>query len=49
MTDDLLTARNTKQELHKKALKNKTPEDTHNYITQRNLYNTMLRQHKQKY
>jgi uncharacterized protein YqkB len=49
MTDELLQARNRKLELHKIALKNKTPEDTHNYIIQRNLYNTLLRKSKQKY
>jgi hypothetical protein len=49
MTDELLQARNRKLELHKIALKNKTPEDTHNYVTQRNLYNALLRKSKQKY
>jgi len=49
MNDDLLQARNKKLELHKIALKNKTQEDTQNYITQRNLYNSLLRQSKQKY
>ena len=49
MTDELLQARNRKLELHKIALKNKMPEDTHNYIIQRNLYNTLLRKSKQKY
>jgi hypothetical protein len=49
MTDELLLARNNKLELHKIAIKNKTPENTLNYITQRNAYNTLLRQHKQRY
>ena len=49
MNEELLQARNKKLELHKISLKNKTLEDKHNYITQRNLYNTLLRQSKQKY
>jgi hypothetical protein len=49
MTDELLLARNRKIELHKISLKNKTLEDTQNYIAQRNHYNTLLRKSKQKY
>jgi hypothetical protein len=49
MSDELLQARKRKIELHKISIKYKTPEHTHNYITHRNLYNTLLRQHKQKY
>jgi hypothetical protein len=49
MSDELLQVRKRKIELHKISIKYKTPEHTHNYITQRNLYNTLLRQHKQKY
>jgi hypothetical protein len=49
MNDELLLARATKMELHKISLKNKTPEDTRKYIEHRNMYNSMLRQQKQKY
>jgi len=49
MTEELLTARATKLELQKISIKNKTPEDTLKYIEHRNMYNTMLRQQKQKY
>jgi site-specific DNA-adenine methylase len=49
MTDELLEARKEKITSHKAALLSKTPEDRALYITNRNTYNTMLRQTKQKY
>jgi len=49
MKEELLACRATKLELHKISLRNKTPVDTRNYIEHRNMYNNMLRQHKQKY
>ena len=49
MSENLLMARRTKLNLHKKWLKNKTLEDHTAYTAARNQYNTLLRQHKQKY
>ena len=49
MTEDLLNARCIKLNLHKLALKLKTQEAQDKYTAYRNYYNTMLRQHKQKY
>jgi hypothetical protein len=49
MTDALLTLRQEKLTLHKKALKSKTSEDHAIYIAHRNLYNSQLRLGKQLY
>jgi hypothetical protein len=49
MTEELLEARRLKQNCHKIALKSKSAEDKNMYIQHRNIYNTMLRQCKQKY
>jgi len=49
MSEDLLNARCIKLNLHKLALKLKTQEAQDKYTAYRNYYNTMLRQHKQKY
>ena len=49
MTDEILSVRAAKLELQKIAIKNKTPHDTQRYKDHRNMYNTLLRQHKQKY
>jgi len=49
MNDNLLAERNSKLNLHKTYISTKRQEDYNNYITQRNKYNTLLRQNKQKY
>ena len=49
LTQELLQARNTKLELHKKYLAIPTPENKHNYTKHRNEYNTAIRKHKAQY
>ncbi len=49
MTDELFEARNAKNKLHKIYIKSKTLTDKDKYVQQRNAYNTLLRQSKQKY
>jgi hypothetical protein len=49
MTDELLEARMNKVKSHKVALLSKSLEDKNTYINNRNAYNTLLRQSKQKY
>ena len=49
MTEDLLNARCIKLNLQKLAIKHKTQESHDKYIAYRNYYNTLVRQHKQKY
>jgi len=49
MNNDLLVERNTKLKLHKLFMASKLQEDYTKYVEQRNKYNTLLRQSKQKY
>jgi hypothetical protein len=49
MTDELLEARMNKVKSHNVALLSKSLEDKNTYINNRNAYNTLLRQSKQKY
>jgi hypothetical protein len=49
MNDELLAEGNIKLHLHKTSLSTRLQEDHNKYIAQRNKYNTLLRQSKQKY
>jgi hypothetical protein len=49
MSNELLDSRSLKLSLQKKSLRTKDPVDIAAYITQRNVYNSMLRKCKQKY
>jgi hypothetical protein len=49
MTEELLSARKTKLNLQKLAIKNKTLDDRNRYIAYRNYYNTLLRDSKKRY
>jgi hypothetical protein len=49
LTQELLQARNTKLELHKKYLATPTPENKHIYTKHRNEYNSAIRKHKAQY
>ena len=49
MTEELLSARKTKLNLQKIALKNKTLDDRNRYTAYRNYYNSLLRDTKKQY